>query len=72
MKVFVEGATKAQAYEHAQAVIDGEKEKGIIIALVKIVRLAKGVLLFFDRSEFEEWAKDKKVSKGIYKGKEAG
>jgi len=71
MKIFIEGATKEQAPAHAKAIIDGKAEQGIILALVKVVRLAKGILLFFDRDEWEKWAADKKATKGIYKGEKA-
>lgn len=72
MKIFVEGATKAQISQHAQAIIDGEKAKNkdTKIDLVKAVRLAKGLLLFFDRQEWKEWAKGKTVSKGVYSGED--
>lgn len=71
MKIFIDGATDAQSSEYAQAIIDGEKAKGILIALVKVVRLAKGILLFFDRQEWEEWAKDKTASQGFYQDEKA-
>jgi hypothetical protein len=72
MKFFIDDATEETAPEHARIIIESEAAKGVVLALVKIVRLAKGILLFFDRDEWQAWAADKTAEKGIYEGKSVG
>lgn len=50
----------------AKSEIEKAAKSGIVLALVKLVRLAAGFILFFDREEFHEWAKDMRAERGIY------
>ncbi len=60
---------KRNAAGMARREIDKAAKSGIALALVKMVRIAKGFLLFFDREEFRTWAADKCAEKGVYSTK---